>query len=61
MAKLKLTIPVNCLAKRQLHFEIRGERDGTFTVLDRTLAPIQVRFTGFSDRAEAERFVQSHY
>lgn len=59
MAKDVITVPFERTGPAHLEFEVREEGDGTFTVVDHTAGESvpEIRYTGFPERSDAERFV----
>ena len=56
--KETITVPIGTVAPNHIEFKVVGETDGTFTVVEYTAgdAPT-LKYTGFPNRREAEKFV----
>ena len=61
MAKDVIAVPFEKTGPAHIEFEVREEKDGTFTVVDHTTGALvpEIRYTGFPTRKDAERFVMA--
>lgn len=58
MEKKTITVPLDEIQANHLEFEVKEERDGTFTVVEHTAGnAAKLEYTGFPSRHEAEKFV----
>ena len=57
-AKRLIEVPLGKVSPNHLEFRVQEEADGTFTVVEHTCgdAPV-LKYTGFPNRKEAEKFV----